>query len=108
MGDLQGLVSKGISNELWDLLNYNPQKIHAESLSNFYSRVKSFFDEIGSAKNTLIVAHGGTIRMAKYLAKNPAYFNQEEFEKTCLQFTIKNTQIFRWDKSQLFQSLLSS
>ena len=106
MGDLQGLIAKDISNELWDLLNHKPHKVHAESLEDFYKRIKSFFDEIDAGQNTLIVAHGGTVRMAMYLSHNPKVFNQEEFEKTCLEFKIKNTGVFGWDKSQPLQPLL--
>ncbi|MGN0919874.1 MAG: histidine phosphatase family protein [Alphaproteobacteria bacterium] len=103
-GDLQGVVVKDISNESWDLLNHNPHKIHAESLAEVYKRVKSFFDELDTKENTLIVTHGGVIRMAMYLANHPNSFNQEEFEKTCLEFKIKNTEIFKWMYGQTFQS----
>lgn len=105
MGDLQGLVFKDVSNECWDLLNHEPHKIHAESLEDFYKRIKSFFDEIDAKRNTLIVAHGGTVRMLMYLSQNPNSFSQEKFEKTCLGFKVKNTAVFQWDKSQPLQPL---
>jgi len=108
MGDLQGMVAKEIPNESWDLLNHEPHKIHAESLADFYKRTKSFFDEIDAQKNTLIVAHGGTIRMTLYLANNPNSFDQEKFEKTCLSFKIKNTEIFKWDQKQPLQPLIKN
>lgn len=105
MGDLQGLVVTDISKEYWDLVNYEPHKIHAESLTDFFGRMKSFFDEIDAKENVLVVGHGGTVRMAKYLSQNPNSFNQESFEKICLDFKIKNTAVFEWDKNGHFQPL---
>ena len=106
MGDLQGLVATDISKEYWDLINYNPHKIHAESLTDFFERIKSFFDEIDTKENVLIVGHGGTIRMAMYLSHNLDSFNQENFEKICLGFKIKNTAVFKWNKKHPLQPLL--
>ena len=67
--------------------------------------MKSFFDEIDPRANTLVVGHGGTVRMAMYLSHNLTSFNQEKFESICLGFKIKNTEIFTWDKTNLLQSL---
>ena len=106
MGDLQGRVFKDISNESWDPLNHEPHKIHAESLEDLYKRTKSFFDEVDAKQNTLIVAHGGTIRMLMYLSRNPDSFNQEEFNKTYSKFKVKNTAVFQWDKLQPLQPVL--
>ena len=104
-GDLQGLLSKEIPEETWYTFNREPHKFHAESLEDVYNRVKSFFNELDETKNTLVVTHAGVIRMAWYLAHNPDLYNQEDFEKTALQFKIKNTEIFAWDKSEQFQLL---
>ena len=104
-GDLQGLLSKEIPEETWYTFNREPHKFHAESLEDVYNRVKSFFDELDATKNTLVVTHAGVVRMTWYLAHNPDAYNQEDFEKTALQFKIKNTEIFSWDKSEQFQLL---
>ena len=93
-GDLQGVLVKDISDETWDVFNHDPHKIHAESLADVYKRVKAFFEEIDNAKNTLIVTHGGVIRMTMYLSQHPESFDQYEFEKTALQLKIKNTEVF--------------
>ena len=105
MGDLQGLVKDDISDESWDLLNHNPHKIHAESLEEYYLRAKSFFNDIDHTKNTLIVTHGGFIRITKFLADHPQTFDQDEFERTYLAFKIKNTAVFEWNGADLFQPL---
>ena len=104
-GDLQGVLAKDISEKDWYLLNHEPHKIHAEPLVDVFKRMKSFFDEIDPKKNTLVVGHGGTVRMAMYLSHNLTSFNQEKFEKICLGFKIKNTEIFKWDKLNPLQSL---
>ena len=91
--------------EIWDVYNHNPHKVHAESLDDFYKRVKSFFDEMDMSQNILIVTHGGVITMAMYLARHPNSFNQAEFEKVILPIKIKNTEIFSWDKMHPIQPL---
>jgi len=99
-GDLEGVFVKDITDKTWDTFNHKAHQLNAESLAEFYERVKSFFEEVHAAQNTLIVTHGGVIRMARYLSCHPDLFNQSEFENTCLQFKIKNTGIFIWDKTQ--------
>ena len=107
-GDLQGVLVKDVSAEMWDDFNHTAHKLHAEALPDVYRRIKSFFDEIDPRKNTLIVAHGGVIRMIAYLAHSPNVFNQAEYEQKFLEFKIKNTQIFTWDKSNLIQPLFKN
>ena len=104
-GDLQGVIAKEIPEDTWYTFNHEPNKLHAESLLDVYNRVKSFFNDLDPTKNTLIVTHAGAVRMAWYLAHNPNSYNQEDFEKTALQFKIKNTEVFSWDKAQNFQFL---
>ena len=74
----------------------------SESLDDVYYRVKSFFEEIDKSKNTLIVTHGGVIRMAKYLSQNPHSFDWNEYKKTALHLKIKNTEIFKYRQNQYF------
>ena len=105
-GDLQGKLRTEVSDAEWDALKNSPSKIHAEPLTDVYQRIKSFFDEIGTNENILVVGHGGTVRMAMYLSHNLDSFNQENFEKICLGFKIKNTAVFKWDKIHPLQPLL--
>ena len=107
-GDLQGVLVKDVSDDMWNDFNHESDKLHAESLPAVYQRLKSFFDEIDPHKNTLIVAHGGVIRMAVYLAYNPVVFNQAEYEEKFLEFKIKNTQIYAWDKLGPVQPLFKN
>ena len=99
-GDLQGMLSNHISDETWNIFNHHSDEFHAESLADLYKRVKSFFDELDECQDTLIVTHGGIIRMTMYYAAHRNNFNQAEFEKHFLDIRIKNTEIFSWDKSK--------
>lgn len=104
-GDLQGRIIQGIKQNEWDVFNKKPRQLNAESLNDVYHRVKSFFDEIDNAKNTLVVTHGGVIRMAKYLSQNPHSFDWNEYEKTALHLKIKNTEVFKWSKNSLLERI---
>lgn len=104
-GDLQGIFGKDMTEELWHILNYEPKKIHAESLGEVCERVKSFFAELDSTKDTLIVTHGGVIRMVMYLSCHPQSFDVSEFEHVALQFRAQNTGVFSWDGARQFQAL---
>ena len=96
-GDLQGVLVKDISDKTWDIFNHKAYKLHAESLTDVYKRVQSFFKDLDTTKSTLIVTHGGVIRMTLYLSQHPRSFNQTKFENKALPFKIKNTEIFAWD-----------
>ena len=105
-GDLQGRKAPDMPEEIWDIYNHNPHEVHAESLADFYKRVKSFWDEVDISQNILIITHGGVIKMSMYLASYPNSFNQAEFEKIILPIKIKNTEIFSWDKIHPIQPLV--
>lgn len=107
-GDLCGKKIEEISDEEWKILKYNPHKIHAQSLAEAYTWIKSFFDEIDVTQNTLIVTHDGVIRMVKYLSQNPPAFDQTAYEKSTQSLEIKNTAIFLWNKADLFQPIKTS
>ena len=104
-GDLQGKLRTEVSDVEWDALKYNPAQIHAESLTDVYRRIKSFFDEIDVSQNTLIVTHAGDIEMVKYLSQYSDFFDQALFEKAIQDLEIKNTALFRWNKQQDFELL---
>lgn len=93
-GDLQGVFNKDISKQTWEIFNNEPHKLNAESFEDVYLRVKSFFNEIDMSKNTLLVTHGGFIRMALYFAENQDVFQKDVYEKTYQFLEIRNTDIF--------------
>ena len=105
MGDLQGVLVQDMTDETWDIFNHEPHKVHAESLEDVYKRVKSFFDDMDKMTNTLVVTHGGVVRMTKYLSQNPNFFDQAKFEEIAIEFKIKNTEVFQWNGAQSFTPL---
>ena len=46
------------------------------------------------SKNTLLVTHGGFIRMELYFAENQDVFQKDVYEKTYQFLEIRNTDIF--------------
>ena len=97
-GTLQGVFSADISEQTWNAFNRTPQQFNAESKENLYKRVKSFFHDLDATKNTLVVTHGGFIRMTMYFLTSPKTFNSIECEKFFREFKIKNTEIFKFEK----------
>lgn len=96
-GDIEGLIKKDISPEMWEAFNQTPEKINAESFAKIYARVHSFFNELDRRQNTLIVTHGGAIRMMLYLMKHPETFDLEEYQKSYQYLEIKNATLIPWD-----------
>lgn len=97
-GDLEGVVATSVSQEEWHTFNFEPEKMHAEDLKDFYNRVKSFFDELED-EDVVIVTHGGTLRMAMIIAQNKPVFNREEFVHLYQTLKIKNASVFEWDRN---------
>ena len=97
-GDLEGVVATSVSREEWHTFNFEPEKMHAEDLKDFYNRVKSFFDELED-EDVVIVTHGGTLRMAMIIAQNKPVFNREEFVRLYQTLKIKNASVFEWDRN---------
>lgn len=97
-GDLEGVVATSVSQEEWHTFNFEPEKMHAEDLKDFYNRVKSFFDEL-EYEDVVIVTHGGTLRMAMIIAQNKPVFNREEFVHLYQTLKIKNASVFEWDRN---------
>ena len=102
-GDLRGRLMDEVSDEEWKTLYYHPHKIHADSLDDAYVWIKSFFDEIDATQNTLVVTHEGVIQMVKYLTQNLTSFDAVAYENMTRDFRIKNTEIFEWDKAEIFR-----
>ena len=98
-GSLQGTFNQNISPETWKRFNYYPEEFQAEDLYAFYMRIKSFFDDLDDSKNTLVVTHGGTIRMMMLYAKNKIGFERSEFVELYTTMKIKNASVFEWDRN---------
>ena len=99
-GDLEGISEKDISQETWSIFNKDPHKMHAESPEDLYKRVKSFFNEVDSSKNILVVTHSGVLRMAMLLLQHPRLFSKKAF-LTAQQFRAKNAVAFKWNAAGL-------
>lgn len=96
-GDLEGIPRTELNKKTWEIFNKNPEKLHAEPIIEVYNRIKSFFEEIETDKNILIVAHGGALRVIMYYINNKEIFNKEEYDKTFKDTKIKNADVFEWD-----------
>ncbi len=96
-GDIEGLIKKDIPPEMWKSFNQTPEKINAESFAKIYERVHLFFYELDRDENTLIVTHGGAIRMMLYLKKYPHIFDLAEYQKSYQHLEIQNTTLIPWD-----------
>ena len=100
-GNLEGKV---LEKEVpWHTFINDLDKFHSEPLTDFYNRLKSFFEETDAPKNTLVVTHTGVVKMIMYLANNPNSYNKDDFEKIASEFKVKNGDIFTWDKVQKLQ-----
>jgi len=96
-GDLEGIPRTELNEEVWEIFNKTPEKLHAEPIIEVYNRIKSFFEEIENDKNILIVAHGGALRVIMYYINNKEIFNKEEYDKKYKDFKIKNADVFVWN-----------
>lgn len=96
-GDLEGVPRPKLSKDIWNVFNYEPEKLHAESVSSVYDRVKSFFDELNHEEDVLIVTHGGTMRMIMYYMDNKEIFNRDLYVKEYSGRKVNNCSIYKFD-----------
>lgn len=99
-GVLEGIERNKLPPDIWDTFNNEPDKLNAESMTNVYSRIKSFFDELDDQKNILIVTHGGALRMIMHYAECRNTFMKGRYDELFKNTTIKNASVFQWEKSQ--------
>ncbi len=99
-GHWEGSVGLHRSQEEWDVFNHHPDRFQAEAMAHVFERIRSFCEEIKERDNSLIVTHGGAIRMMMYYVKNPHFFDLEDYLKTYPFLVVKNTDIFQWNQSQ--------
>lgn len=102
-GLIEGTASKDIPQDVWDTFNNYPAKINAESMTEVFNRVKSFFESLSDLdEDILIVTHGGVFRMVMYYIDNNLKFDKEIYldyknEK------INNTDIFVMEKEKIYK-----
>ena len=100
-GTLEGITRDKITQEIWDDFNKNPKKFNAETKEEIFNRIKSFIDDIKSNninKNTLVVTHGGPIRMIKYYLDNGDNFNDKKYLAEYMTLKINNLDLFIIDE----------
>ena len=100
-GTLEGITRDKITQEIWDDFNKNPKQFNAETKEEIFNRIKSFIDDIKSNninKNTLVVTHGGPIRMIKYYLDNGDNFNDKKYLAEYLTLKINNLDVFIIDE----------
>lgn len=100
-GTLEGITRDKITQEIWDDFNKNPKQFNAETKEEIFNRIKSFIDDIKSNninKNTLVVTHGGPIRMIKYYLDNGNNFNDKKYLAEYMTLKINNIDVFIIDE----------
>lgn len=100
-GTLEGITRDKITQEIWDDFNKNPKQFNAETKEEIFNRIKSFIDDIKSNninKNTLVVTHGGPIRMIKYYLDNGDNFNDKKYLAEYMTLKINNLDVFIIDE----------
>lgn len=100
-GTLEGITRDKITQEIWDDFNKNPKQFNAETKEEIFHRIKSFIDDIKSNninKNTLVVTHGGPIRMIKYYLDNGDNFNDKKYLAEYMTLKINNLDLFIIDE----------
>ena len=100
-GTLEGITRDKITQETWDDFNKNPKQFNAETKEEIFNRIKSFIDDIKSNninKNTLVVTHGGPIRMIKYYLDNGNNFNDKKYLAEYMTLKINNLDLFIIDE----------
>ena len=93
-GDLEGTLVDTLTEETWDIFNKTPEKLNGETRVEVYKRIKSFFDELKREDgNTLVVTHGGAIRMIRYYADNRDEFNIEKYMNYTRDMKVDNATV---------------
>ena len=100
-GTLEGITRDKITQEIWDDFNKNPKHFNAETKEEIFNRIKSFINDIKSNninKNTLVVTHGGPIRMIKYYLDNGDNYCDEKYLEEYMNLKINNLDLFIIDE----------
>ena len=100
-GTLEGITRDKITQETWEKFNENPKQFNAETKEEIFNRIKSFMDDIKSNninKNTLVVTHGGPIRMIKYYLDNGDNYSDKKYLEEYMNLKINNMDLFIIDE----------
>ena len=100
-GTLEGITRDKITQEVWDDFNKNPKQFNAETKEEIFNRIKSFINDLkfnSINKNTLVVTHGGPIRMIKYYLDNGNNFNDKKYLEEYMTLKINNLDLFIIDE----------
>lgn len=100
-GTLEGITKDKITQDVWDDFNKNPKQFNAEAREEIFNRIKSIIDDIKSNninKNTLVVTHGGPIRMIKYYLDNGDNYNDKKYLAEYMTLKINNLDLFIIDE----------
>lgn len=97
-GEIEGQVKGEITKEMWDMLNYEPQKINAEDRADVFKRTTELLKEIEkSNENVLLVSHGGVIRVMIYYLEGNEYYDNSKYMETYNMIKINNSDIIGYD-----------
>ena len=113
-GTLEGITRDKITQETWNNFNENPKQFNAETKEEIFNRIKSFIDDIKSNninKNTLVVTHGGPIRMIKYYLDNGDNYSDKKYLEEYMNLKINNLDLFIIDekmnlKNTIYRNIL--
>ena len=100
-GTLEGIIRDKITQETWKDFNDNPKHYKAETKEEVFDRIKSFINDlkiININQNTLVVTHGGPIRMIKYYLDNGDNFNEKKYLAEYMTLKINNLDVFIIDE----------
>ena len=92
-GEYEGIKVDKFTDKEWEIFNEFPEKINGESRKQVYDRVKNFIKEINEDENTLIVTHGGSLRMMLYYTNNKDNFDKESYDKFTKDFWVSNAEV---------------
>ena len=99
-GDLGKMQPGQIGLDIIGVLLSTPQKINAEPIPDMFARVAGFLNEIDKNQNTLVVSHGGTMRVMMYYFQFGKNINPFEFVKFARGQHIGNAQIFAFQNKK--------
>ena len=100
-GCLEGELAGNLTQEVFEILNNNPTEFGAEAKEAIYCRVKAFCEDLDKTKNTLIITHGGFLRMMMYYVQHQNSFNLNEFIPYLI-IKLNNLCVFEWQNENCF------
>jgi len=96
-GVLEGYFRGKIESSTWYILKKYPDILSAESNIEIYDRIKSFFEQTDLSNNTIVVTHGGTLRMILYYLENKNHYDDKLYKKNYQKNDICHGQYIMFD-----------